>query len=287
MAPPRFTPGPALSGLRPLAIAAVVVLVVTLVCTLIQRPVPAVTEGATSVQPIGSSVLLCPEPGAGPDLGVRVTAAVVPGQPGQDVPDAAGAPPSRAGLETLPGPGVRVLPDQRAGRTGADRGLRYPAARHSRVRREQPGSRPRGRPVGSQSGRQRSRHGEHRVRARGFGVLVRRRRRDRRAPDPHRAHQPRRHCGDRRCPHPRTQRSDRRAGRPRPGDQGSGPTGRAARRAGPGRHGYCRAGAGPNGSRRRVRRRRAARGPVDGRHRLGAAGGPARDTRVRPGHRQR
>ena len=103
MAPARFTPGPALSGARPLAIAAVAVLSVTLLCTLIQRPVPAVSEGATSVQPIGSSVLLCPEPGAGTDLGVRVTAAIVPGQPGQDVPDAAGEPASAAGLETLPG----------------------------------------------------------------------------------------------------------------------------------------------------------------------------------------
>ncbi len=103
MARPRFTPGPALSGARPLAIAAIAVLAVTAVCTLIQRPVPLVTEGATSVQPIGSSVLLCPEPGAGPDLGVRVTAAIVPGQPGQDVEDAPDAPPSAAGLETLPG----------------------------------------------------------------------------------------------------------------------------------------------------------------------------------------
>lgn len=103
MARPRFTPGPALSGARPLAVAAIAVIAVTAVCTLIQRPVPPVTEGATSVQPIGSSVLLCPEPGAGPDLGVRVTAAIVPGQPGQDVEDAADAPPSVAGLETLPG----------------------------------------------------------------------------------------------------------------------------------------------------------------------------------------
>lgn len=103
MAPPRFNPGPALAGIRPFAIAGVVGLIVTLVFTLIQRPVPPVTDGATSVQPIGSSVLLCPEPGAGPNLGVRVTSAIVPGQAGQDVPDAADAPASGAGLETLPG----------------------------------------------------------------------------------------------------------------------------------------------------------------------------------------
>lgn len=103
MARPRFNPGPALAGTRPLVLAAAVAVIVTLVATLVQPPVPAVTEGATSVQPIGSSVLLCPEPGAGTDLGVRVTAAIVPGQPGQDVPDAADDEPSAAGLETLPG----------------------------------------------------------------------------------------------------------------------------------------------------------------------------------------
>ena len=103
MSSPRFTPGPALAGARPLAIAAAGVLVITALGTLIQPPVSRVTESATSVQPIGSALLLCPEPGAGPDLGVRVTAAIVPGQPGQDVPDAADAPPSAAGLETLPG----------------------------------------------------------------------------------------------------------------------------------------------------------------------------------------
>jgi hypothetical protein len=42
-------------------------------------------------------VLLCPEPGAGTDLGVRVTAAIVPGQPGQDAEEGS------AGLQTLPG----------------------------------------------------------------------------------------------------------------------------------------------------------------------------------------
>ena len=85
MARTRFTPGPALAGARPLAIAVVAVAVVTLLCALLQPEVPPVAEGATSIQPIGSSVLLCPEPGTGSDLGVRVTAAIVPGQPGQEV----------------------------------------------------------------------------------------------------------------------------------------------------------------------------------------------------------
>lgn len=103
MARPRFTPGPALVSLRPLAIAVIVAVAVTGAATLIQPPVPEPTEGATSVHPIASAVLLCPEPGAGTDLGVRVTAAVVPGQPGQDVADQPDADVSRAGLETLPG----------------------------------------------------------------------------------------------------------------------------------------------------------------------------------------
>ncbi|MHB1211377.1 MAG: DUF5719 family protein [Candidatus Nanopelagicales bacterium] len=95
----RFTPGPALAGARPFAVAVAGVAVVTLAATLVQQPVPALSEGATSIEPIGSTVLLCPEPGAGTDLGVRVTAASVPGQPGQDDPGAQGA----AGLATLPG----------------------------------------------------------------------------------------------------------------------------------------------------------------------------------------
>lgn len=52
---------------------------------------------AVTLEPIQSAVLLCPEPGTGGDLGVRVTAAVIPGQPGQD----SGA--GTAGLRTLPG----------------------------------------------------------------------------------------------------------------------------------------------------------------------------------------
>ncbi len=53
-------------------------------------------ETTVIAEPIRSSVLLCPEPGTGGNLGVRVTGAVVPGQPGQDGE-------GEAGLRTLPG----------------------------------------------------------------------------------------------------------------------------------------------------------------------------------------
>lgn len=56
-----------------------------------------VPDAELVAEPIRSSVLLCPEPGTGGNLGVRVTAAVVPGQPGQD------GGPGEAGLRTLPG----------------------------------------------------------------------------------------------------------------------------------------------------------------------------------------
>ena len=81
----------------PVAIAVVAVVAVTGIATLVRQPAPVPAEGASSVEPISSAVLLCPEPGAGDDLGVRVTAAVIPGQYGQA--DGNG----RAGLETLPG----------------------------------------------------------------------------------------------------------------------------------------------------------------------------------------
>lgn len=89
--------GRSIRGGRPLVVAVVVALALTGAATLVQRPAPIVTEGAILVEPVGSAVLLCPEPGAGTDLGVRVTAAIVPGQPGQDAGDGA------AGLATLPG----------------------------------------------------------------------------------------------------------------------------------------------------------------------------------------
>ncbi len=50
----------------------------------------------TIAEPLRSSVLLCPEPGTGGNLGVRVTGAVIPGQPGQEGD-------GEAGLRTLPG----------------------------------------------------------------------------------------------------------------------------------------------------------------------------------------
>ena len=49
---------------RWLIVALVVSVVVTAVATFLQRPLPEVTEGAVTVEPIGSAVLLCPEPGA-------------------------------------------------------------------------------------------------------------------------------------------------------------------------------------------------------------------------------
>lgn len=64
---------------------------------LTQREIPQAETAAEVVEPIGTSVVLCPEPGIGSDTGVRVTAAVVPGLPGQDT----GA--GRAALATLPG----------------------------------------------------------------------------------------------------------------------------------------------------------------------------------------
>lgn len=99
---------PLLTTGRWLLIAVVAIAVVTGAATLLQPPLPEITEGAVTVEPIGSTVLVCPEPGASSDLGVRVTAAVVPGQPGQEPavdaePDGQAGPEARAGLRTLPG----------------------------------------------------------------------------------------------------------------------------------------------------------------------------------------
>ena len=80
----------------PVAVVIAAALVVG-VSGLIQVEKPKASEGAVTIEPIGSAVLLCPEPGAGGDLGVRVTAAIVPGQPGQE--SGSGS----AGIETLPG----------------------------------------------------------------------------------------------------------------------------------------------------------------------------------------
>ena len=80
----------------PVAVIVIAMLLIGL-SLLVQQKSPAQSVGAVTREPIGSSVLLCPEPGAGGDLGVRVTAAVVPGFAGQD------APVGSAGLITLPG----------------------------------------------------------------------------------------------------------------------------------------------------------------------------------------
>ena len=89
--------GSPLSGARPLLVSVVGIAVLTLAAALVQQSSPTVEAAAVTVEPIGSTVLLCPEPGAGTDLGVRVTAALVPGQPGQDGGDGS------AGMQTLPG----------------------------------------------------------------------------------------------------------------------------------------------------------------------------------------
>jgi hypothetical protein len=100
----RVEGGTPFSGAAPLIVGVAVAAVLTLLATLLQQPTPEVAEGAVTVEPIGSTVLLCPEPGAGTDLGVRVTAAIVPGQPGQsDAPTEGDTASGVAGLETLPG----------------------------------------------------------------------------------------------------------------------------------------------------------------------------------------
>ena len=65
------------------AVAAVVVVVVGAGTLLRPEPVPP-AQGAAVVEPVGSVSVVCPEPGAAEDLGVRLTAAVVPDLPGQD-----------------------------------------------------------------------------------------------------------------------------------------------------------------------------------------------------------
>lgn len=94
--PPRESGERLVSG-RVLIIAATATVGAVVLGTVLQRPLPPVDEGAVELEPIGSAVLLCPEPGASSDLGVRVTAAVVPGQPGQSEGEGA------AGMRTLPG----------------------------------------------------------------------------------------------------------------------------------------------------------------------------------------
>ncbi|MFA7324024.1 MAG: DUF5719 family protein [Candidatus Nanopelagicales bacterium] len=67
-----------------LRIAVISVVLITALGLIGQFGVNAITVSAVSVEPIQSAVLLCPEPGVGAQAGSRMTAAVVPGQPGQD-----------------------------------------------------------------------------------------------------------------------------------------------------------------------------------------------------------
>ncbi len=81
--------------LAPAIVLVVIGLVVGLGQLIQAQPAPPQSV-PVAAEPIRSSVLLCPEPGTGGNLGVRVTGAVIPGQQGQD-----GS--GQAGLRTLPG----------------------------------------------------------------------------------------------------------------------------------------------------------------------------------------
>jgi len=87
----------AFAGARTVVLVVAVALSLTAIAALIQRPQPKPSEYGTTTEPIASTVLLCPEPGAGNDLDVRVSAAVIPDLPGQDAQEGV------AGLVTLPG----------------------------------------------------------------------------------------------------------------------------------------------------------------------------------------
>lgn len=67
-----------------LRIAVISVVLITVLGIVGQFGVNAISDAPATVEPIQSSVLLCPEPGVGAQAGSRMTAAVVPGQPGQD-----------------------------------------------------------------------------------------------------------------------------------------------------------------------------------------------------------
>lgn len=86
-----------MTGLRSVAAVGVAALVLVGAGTLLRPTTGAEAPAAPVSEPIASVTTVCPEPGATKDLGVRVTAAVVPGLPGQDRP-------GTAVLRTLPGP---------------------------------------------------------------------------------------------------------------------------------------------------------------------------------------
>ena len=86
-----------IESLRAIGIIAATVVTIVGLGLLAQRQLPPDEVNAVTVEPIRSAVLLCPEPGSSDaDLGVRITGAVIPGQPGQ-----AGG--GSAALTTLPG----------------------------------------------------------------------------------------------------------------------------------------------------------------------------------------
>lgn len=71
--------------LRTLGIVVATIVTIVGLGLLAQRQLPPDEGNAVTVEPVRSAVLLCPEPGSSDaDLGVRITAAVIPGQPGQD-----------------------------------------------------------------------------------------------------------------------------------------------------------------------------------------------------------
>lgn len=84
-----------LTPVRAVGIAVAAVAALAVAGYVAQREVPPVTTVPSTIEPIRSTVLLCPEPGTSSDRGVRVSAAVVP-VPGQQGP-------GRATLVTLPG----------------------------------------------------------------------------------------------------------------------------------------------------------------------------------------
>lgn len=86
----------AVTRVRPLLIALAVAATLVGAGTLAARTAQEPATQAVALEPVRSAVLLCPEPGGQRDAGVRITAAVVPGQPGQDGE-------GTASLRTLPG----------------------------------------------------------------------------------------------------------------------------------------------------------------------------------------
>ena len=181
-----------LGGVRLLVGAVIAIVAAMLIATALQQSAPQVTEGTSTVDAdrlVGAAV-----PGARCRVrpgcsrhGCRRSRASLARTPIRTRGRRAAA-----GMETLPGKSTASLEDPRAGRAGADRGVRHDPAADPCL-----SARARWRPASSPTsgGAIRvawSRHGQHGVRPRGVGVLVRRRRCDRRPRHAHRARQPRR-----------------------------------------------------------------------------------------------